>query len=74
MTAEQLFSPASVSTLTKVLLTHVVPGVAAKAASLTNGQVLTTANANQTLTVSAALLGIGGRQAMRGLGRLEGRP
>lgn len=51
VTAEQLFSPASVSTLTKVLLTHVVPGVAAKAASLTNGQVLTTANANQTLTV-----------------------
>jgi hypothetical protein len=35
----------------QVLLTHFVPGVAAKAADLKNGQVLPTLNGNQTLTV-----------------------
>ena len=37
----------------QVLLTHVVPGVAAYAANLTNAEVLPTFNSNQTLTVSA---------------------
>ena len=40
----------------QVLLTHVVPGVAAYAANLTNAEVLPTFNANQTLTVSASLV------------------
>lgn len=38
----------------KVLLTHVVPGVAAYAANLTNAEVLPTLNSNQTLTVDLA--------------------
>ncbi|GAB4820091.1 hypothetical protein N2152v2_007137 [Parachlorella kessleri] len=51
LTPEAALAPANIGVIKTLLSTHVVPGVAAKSTTLTNGQALPTLNSGENLTV-----------------------